>query len=184
MSIYMRNILRFIALILIQVLLLNNLLLNIVNESSGIPSISPFIYPIFILLLPLSTPTWAMLLIGFFTGITVDVFMNTGGMHAAVCVFIAAIRNSILTALLPQRLSDYPNLSPGIKNMRWAPFLTYSAALIFIHHLCYYMIEIWSIKEIGYLMIKTFTSFVTSMIFIVIYSLLFSQSSGSNSLSE
>ncbi len=183
MSIYLKNILRFIVLILIQVLLLNNLHLSW-SEGASIPPYTPFIYPLILLLLPLSTPTWAMLLLGFFTGLTVDVFMNTGGLHAAVCVFIAAIRNSVLTALLPQRLSDYPNLSPGIRNMRWAPFLTYSAVIIFIHHFCYYLIEIWSIQQFGYLLVKTFASFITSILFVIIYALLFGQSSGSNSLNE
>lgn len=184
MSIYLRNIIRFISLILIQVLLFKNIHLTGWGAASIIPPYTPFIYPLIILLLPLSTPTWAMLLLGFGTGLTMDVFMDTGGMHAAICVFIAAVRNSILTALLPQRLSDYPNLSPGVKNMGWAPYLTYTAAILFIHHFCFYLIEIWSFKSFLYLIIKVLASFITSMIFVVLYTFLFANSSGSNSLND
>lgn len=185
MSIYLRNILRFITLIFIQVFLLKDIRLQWWGDSLGLPPYVPFIYPLIILLLPLSTPTWAMLLLSFGTGLTMDVFMDTGGIHTAVCLFIAVVRNSVLTTILPQRLSDYPNLSPGIKNMGWAPFLAYAAILILIHHLLYYLIEIWSMSSFGYLLLKTLISFITSMIFVILYSLLFSQSSGgSNTLNE
>lgn len=184
MSIYLRNIIRFISLILIQVLLLSNIHLNAFGTDSYVPDFTPFIYPLIILLLPLSTPTWAMLLLGFGTGLTMDVFMNTGGMHAAICVFIAMVRNSILTALLPQRLSDYPNLSPGVKNMGWAPYLTYTAVILLIHHFCYYLIEVWSLRSFLYLILKVLASMVTSIIFVVLYTFLFANSSGSNSLND
>jgi hypothetical protein len=175
MSIYLKNILRFIALIFIQVFILNDTLLQWWGASLGLPPYSPFIYPLILLLLPLSTPTWAMLLLGFGTGLTIDVFTDTGGIHTAVCVCIAFARNSVLTALLPQRLSDYPNLSPNIKNMGWMPYLTYTAILILTHHLCFYLLEIWSFKSLGYILIKTIMSFITSMILVILYTLLFSQ---------
>ncbi|OJU73624.1 MAG: hypothetical protein BGO09_05800 [Bacteroidetes bacterium 47-18] len=185
MSIYLRNILRFITIMFIQVFLLNDIHLQWLSSSWGLPPYSPFLYPLIILLLPLSTPTWAMLLLSFGTGLTVDIFMDTGGLHTAVCLFIAVVRNSVLTALLPQRLSDYPNLSPGVRNMGWIPFLTYAAVLILVHHICYYLIEIWSFRSFGYLLLKTFISFITSMVLVILYTLLFSQfSGGSNTLTE
>lgn len=183
MSIYLRNILRFFILILIQVLFLNNIHLYWWNGATGIPPYIPFIYPLILLLLPLSTPTWLMLILGFTTGLTIDVFMNTGGMHAAVCVMVAALRTGILNALLPNRLSDYPNLSPGYKNMGWIPFLTYAAAVLLIHHIAYYSLEVWSFKNFGHMLLKTFASFLTSIIFVLLYALLFG-SSGHNTLHE
>ncbi len=183
MSIYLRNILRFFILVLIQVLLLNNIHLYWWDGATGIPPYIPFIYPLILLLLPLSTPTWLMLLFGFFTGLTIDVFMNTGGIHAFVCVFVAALRTGILTTLLPNRLSDYPNLSPGYKNMGWIPFITYAAIILLIHHITYYTLEVWSFDNLGLLLLKTFASFVTSMIFVLLYTLLFG-SSGHNTLHD
>src|SRR6218665_3537297 len=112
MSIYLRNVIRFILLVLIQVLLLNKIPLRWWASPGAIPPYTPFIYPLFILLLPLSTPVWFMLLSGFALGITVDTFMDTGGMHAAACVLMAFMRTRVLTTLLPKRLSEYQNTAP------------------------------------------------------------------------
>lgn len=176
MSIYLRNVIRFILLVLIQVLLLNKIPLRWWSQPGGIPPYIPFIYPLFILLLPLSTPVWFMLLSSFAMGITIDTFMDTGGIHAAACVFMAFMRSRILSALLPKRLSEYQNMSPNIKSMGWTPFLTYSAVLLMLHHTVFYVIEIWSFQSIPYLLLKIVISLATSMVFIALYSLLFSSS--------
>lgn len=176
MSIYLRNVIRFILLVLIQVLLLNKIPLRWWASPGAIPPYTPFIYPLFILLLPLSTPVWFMLLSGFALGITVDTFMDTGGMHAAACVLMAFMRTRVLTTLLPKRLSEYQNTAPNIKSMGWTPFLTYSAVLLALHHTFYYIIEVWNFQSIGYLIIKILVSLITSMIFVALYSLLFSSS--------
>src|SRR5688572_13318049 len=110
MSIYLRNIFRFVLLVLIQVLLLNKIPLRWWANPSGFPPYTPFIYPLFILILPLSTPVWFLLIASFAMGITVDSFMDTGGIHAAACVLMAFFRTNVLIALLPKRLSEYPNM--------------------------------------------------------------------------
>jgi len=51
-----------------------------------------FIYIAGVLLLPADTNRMYLLLIGFATGFTVDVFSNTFGMHASATVLIAYIR--------------------------------------------------------------------------------------------
>lgn len=176
MSIYLRNIIRFIFLVLIQVLLLNKIPLRWWTAPGSLPPYTPFIYPLFLLLLPLSTPVWVMLLSGFALGITVDTFMDTGGMHAATCVLVAFLRTRILTTLLPKRLSEYQNTAPNIKSMGWTPFLTYSVVLLAIHHIVYYITEIWNFQSVGYLLLKVLVSLITSMLFVILYSLLFSSS--------
>ena len=176
MSIYLRNIFRFVLLVLIQVLLLNKIPLRWWANPSGFPPYTPFIYPLFILILPLSTPVWFLLMASFTMGVTIDSFMDTGGIHAAACVLMAFFRTNVLVALLPKRLSEYPNTSPNIKSMGWTPFLTYSAVLLLLHHLVFYIIEIWSFSSIGYLLIKVAATLITSMLFVVLYSLLFSSS--------
>src|SRR6478609_515542 len=104
MSIYLRNAFRFILLVLIQVLLLNKIFLIWWTAPGGIPPYVPYIYPLFILLLPFATPVWFLLIAGFAMGVTVDMFMDTGGMHAAACVLMAFLRTIVLESLLPKRL--------------------------------------------------------------------------------
>ncbi|RYZ48890.1 MAG: rod shape-determining protein MreD [Sphingobacteriales bacterium] len=176
MSIYLRNVFRFILLVLIQVLLLNKIPLRWWSTPGGIPPYTPYIYPLFILVLPLSTPVWFLLISSFAMGATIDTFMDTGGIHAAACVLMAFLRTNVLTALLPKRLSEYPNMSPNVKSLGWTPFLTYSAILLAIHHVLFYIIEIWGFQSIGYLLLKIIISLLTSLIFVTIYSLFFSSS--------
>jgi len=76
-----RNILRMFILILFQVFVLNNI------QVSGY--INPYMYVLFILLLPFETPRWLLLISGFAIGISIDLFANTPGMHASATVFMA-----------------------------------------------------------------------------------------------
>lgn len=176
MSIYLRNILRFALLILIQVLLLNRIPLN-----WWAPPYISFVYPLFIVLLPISTPTTFLMVFAFFTGLTMDAFMNTGGIHAMACVAVAFSRKRILEFLLPQRLSEYQNATPGPKVMSWGSFLAYSALLMLLHNFIYTLVEVWSMQSFWYFLAKTGITFLTSMIFVVLYLLLFTKSVNSKS---
>ncbi len=175
MSIYLRNFLRFCLIVLIQVLILNKITLRWWSQPEGFPIFVPMVYPLFILLLPFETTVPVMLIIGFITGITVDTFMNTAGIHAFAAVLIAYLRTNVLSALLPKNLSEYPNQSPSVKNMGWMPFLVYSSFLILLHHASYFTIEMWSLQNIGYLLLKIVASSATSILFIIIYLLLFTR---------
>src|SRR5690606_14041375 len=143
MSIYLKNFLRFCIIILIQVLVLNKITLRWWAQPAGFPVFIPYIYPLFILLLPFETPVWLLLFLGFALGLTMDSFMNTAGMHACATVLIAYLRTNVLNALLPKNLAEYPNQSPGVKNMGWMPFLVYSLFLVLIHHVVFFSIELW-----------------------------------------
>lgn len=175
MSIQLKNFLRFWLLVLIQVLLLNKITLRWWSEPGGFPVFIPYIYPLFILLLPFETPVWLLMILGGAVGLTVDTFMDTGGMHAFAAILIAYLRTNVLTALLPKNLVEYVNQSPNVKNMGWIPFLTYAAFLMVLHHFAFFVLEHWSFANMGYLLLKVLASAVTSMLFVVAYLLLFTR---------
>jgi rod shape-determining protein MreD len=175
MSIYLRNFLRFWLIIMIQVLLLNKISLRWWSQPSGFPIFIPYVYPLFILLLPFETPVWLLLTLGFLTGVTMDSFMNTAGMHACATVLIAYLRTNVLNALLPKNLVEYPNQQPSVKNMGWMPFLVYAVFLIIIHHAVFFSVELWNFSNISYLLLKIVASTGTSMLFIIAYLLLFTR---------
>ncbi len=158
-------------LVLIQVLILDKIPLR-----PGIPAFTPFIYPLFILLLPISAPTWFVLMISFFLGITLDTFADTGGIHALACLIMGASRKSILAFLLPKQLDEYKNTAPNITEMGWSPFLMFTTLLLLFHHSIFYIIEIWNLASPVYLLVKIATSLITTLILIIIYVLLFSKS--------
>ena len=177
MNIYLKNFFKFFLLVLLQVLILNKITLRWWAQPGGFPVFIPYVYPLFILLLPFETTVPVLLIIGFITGITIDTFMNTAGMHAFASVLIAYLRTNVLNALLPKNLSEYPNQSPSVKNMGWMPFMVYGGFLVLLHHAAFFTLELWSLNNIGYLLLKILASTVTSMLFIVIYLLLFTRQS-------
>jgi len=82
------NIARFILLLLLQVLVFNNMNLG--------GYLTPAIYVLFILLLPQSINKSMLLILGFGTGLTIDLFLNTPGLHAGATVLMAFARPGII----------------------------------------------------------------------------------------
>jgi len=87
-NILILNIFKFIALILLQVFIFNNI--------NFLGFINPNPYILFILLYPINANRNLLLLVSFFLGLTMDMFMNTGGVHATACLVLAFFRPTIL----------------------------------------------------------------------------------------
>jgi rod shape-determining protein MreD len=179
---YLKYLIQFALLVLFQVLILNNVTLYWWSYPSGFPPFTPYIYPLFILLLPYETPVWLLMALGFICGLVMDSFMDTPGMHAFALVLIAYLRTNVLLALLPKHMKEYHLQSPSVKTMGWAPFLTYASFLVLIHHIVYFTIELWSLSNIGYLLLKILVSTITTLLLIAAYLLLFSKRSSSTRL--
>src|SRR5699024_10263302 len=79
---------RFVLLILIQVFLLNNI--NLMGY------INPYLYVLFIILYPVTGNKTTLIILSFLLGLSIDIFENSGGVHAAASVCIAYIRSGIL----------------------------------------------------------------------------------------
>jgi rod shape-determining protein MreD len=159
----------------LQVLLLNKIHLRWWTTPNGFPIFVPYLYPLFLLLLPFELSVVAMLILGFVLGLTIDMFMNTTGMHAAACVLMAYLRTNALSALLPKHLSEYAHQSPSVKTMGWVPFLTYCAFLLVIHHALYFTLELWNFTNPGIILLKILASALTSMLMILVFTLLFTR---------
>lgn len=173
---YTKYLIQFFLILMFQATILNNIFLNWWTVPAGFPVFVPYFYPLFILLLPFELPVWALLLIGFIVGIVMDTFMNTPGMHAFALVLLAYLRTNVLLALLPRNIKEYKQESPSIKSLGWSTFMVYASFLILIHHSVFYIIELWSLNNIGYLILKIVASTITTILLIAVYLLLFSKS--------
>lgn len=134
----LKNIVRFVILVLLQ-----GLILNKVNLWGGMAI--PYLYILFLLMLPIETPRWLELLIGLVLGLTIDMFTNTIGMHASACVLIAYIRPLYLKAIAPRDGYEFGQ-RPGIQDLGFSWFLKYAIVLIFVHHLWLFFVEVYSFK--------------------------------------
>jgi len=154
-----RNIIRFIVLVLVQILVLNNI------QVSGY--IVPYFYVLFILLLPFETPGWLLLLSAFALGITVDLFSQTPGMHASATVFMAFLRPWILEMSAP-RDGYEPGTFPRLYYYGFQWFLRYTVILVLAHHFVLFYIEVFRFSEFFSTLLRVLLSSLFSVILIVL----------------
>ncbi len=133
-----KNILRFLLLILLQVLVLDNVPFH--------GYIVPYVYVLFILLLPFQINKSLLLLLAFLMGIIIDVFGNTLGLHTAALVFIAFARPGILRFYFPRLESD-PSEEPNVVKLGFYGFLRYSFTLILLHQFALTFLELFTFQH-------------------------------------
>jgi len=133
-----RIIIRFVALVLFQVLILNNVALG--------GYVNPYLYVIFILWLPFTTERWLLLISAFLLGFSVDIFSNTIGLNAAASVLMAFARPFVIS-MISAGTEFEAGSRPSIRGqgMRW--FLTYVTFLVLIHHTALFYLEIFRFSE-------------------------------------
>ena len=156
------NIIRFISIYLFQILILFNINLH--------PSINLFIYPIFILLLPIRIPHSLLIFIAFMLGLLVGLQYNAVGEHAAASVLIAFLRPTVLNIMEPRGGYD-PNQSPNKHFFGFSWFLQFSAILFFIHFIALFTLEVFNFNTIVF--VKIIFSYVISMLLVILFSTLF-----------
>ncbi len=179
MSVYVKYGFRGMAILLFQVLILNEVTLRWWAQPEGFPIFIPMVYPLFLLLLPFNSPRLGVLILGFITGLIMDAFMNTVAMHAFATTAMAYYRHHLLNAFLPKHLSEYGDQTPSGKTMGSIPFMAYLSLLVFFHHSLYFVLELWSFAHPSYLIIKILASGTTSLLIIFAALLLFSKKSRS-----
>lgn len=161
-----RNILRFILLVAVQVLIIKNIELG--------RFINPFIYVLFIIVLPFETPKWLILVAGFVTGITIDMFYDTAGMHAAACVLMAYVRPGVLKLFSPRDGYEF-GTQPTVQYLGVPWFLSYSGILIFLHHFALFYLEIFRFSEFFSTFLRVLISTIFTVLIVVITQYLFNR---------
>jgi len=163
-NVVMTNVLRFFALVFIQVLILKDI--NIGGQSFNYINI--IIYPLFLILLPLRTPHSVLVLLGFLTGIFVDAFYDTYGIHASACVFTGFIRPYILRILSPKGGYNL-NFSPTKNRFGINWFFGYCSAMLFLHLFFYFSVDAFTFYFLDEIFIRTISTFLISLFIILIY---------------
>ena len=158
------NFIRFVILVCLQVFLLKNV--GYYNLAS------PFLYILFILLLPFKIPNGLLFLFAFLTGLTVDVFYDTLGLNAAACTVLAFVRIVFISVTVQREgFDNEPDPSLGIMGFRW--FMFYAIILTFFHHLVLFSFETFRFSEFGYILIRTISSSVFTVFLMILAEFMF-----------
>ncbi len=166
MSDLVRNILRLIVFLIVQVFVLNKI--PFLHQF-----IVPYLYFLFILWLPFSISRMGLLIIGFFTGLFLDYFMMRPGMHAAACVLIAYARPFIINLLLPKETEEFNYREPSPRALGWAPYTVYVLVLTLFHHTYLTLLQWLQFGTFLQFLIKVAATTAISMLLIFTTELLF-----------
>lgn len=128
------NFLRFLVLMLLQVLVLDHL-----DVANGF--MVPYLYVLFLLMLPIELPAWAQLTTGAATGLVMDLFSSTPGMHMSACTVMMYARINLLGWIAPREGYEY-GMRPTAPRMGLAWFITYAGLLVLVHHLWLFFVEV------------------------------------------
>jgi len=155
----LRYCLMFILLVLAQVLLFNNI------QFSGY--VNPYIYIMFILLLPAEIPSALILILSFVIGIVIDFYSGSMGMHAFASTFAGFARSLVLRSISPRDgYNKGAQLSMLNYGFRW--FLVYAAIIVLVHHTALFFIEAFRITDFFRTFFRIILSSVFSLLFITI----------------
>jgi rod shape-determining protein MreD len=158
------NLVRFILLVFIQVFLLKNITLY--NLST------PYLYILFILLLPFETPNILLFVLAFITGLTIDAFYDTPGLHAAACVLLAFVRILFISITVQKDgFDNEPEPTLSIMGFRW--FFTYTLILTLFHHFFLFNLEAFNFSELQDTLSRFLLSSVFTVFLILVSGLLF-----------
>jgi cell shape-determining protein MreD len=165
-STFLKNIIRFILFILVQVYILNKV--PPVHQF-----VKPYIYFLFILWLPFNMNRAGQMFVAFIFGLTFDYFSGTPGLHTMPCVFIAYLRPFLLNLLIPQETTQLSFAEPSVKSMGWASYSTYVLILTFLHIALLVFIEWMEFGDFLFFIGKVTATTALSLILIFIAELLF-----------
>jgi hypothetical protein len=126
--------------------------------------INPYLYIIFILMLPASLNRNVVLLLGFAIGLAIDVFENTGGLHASATAFLAFLRPYLFSLAIGSPSAEINRIN--LQTIGSSRFLALSAIAVFLHHIWLFSLEAFRISEWLYILERTFLSGIFTMLLI------------------
>lgn len=158
------QIVRFVALVLLQVLVINHIRLG--------GYVHPYVYLIFIMLLPFNTPQWQLLLLGFVLGLTIDLFTGTLGLHAGATTLMAFCRPSIIKLVSGNQ--KFENVQePNLGQLGGAWFFRYAICMVLVHHLSLFVLESFSFRLMGQVLLRLLLSAPVSIFVIMMVLFIF-----------
>lgn len=158
-----KNILRFLALLVLQILLLNYAYMG--------GYMLPFIYILAVLMLPTGMGKVPMLLTAFAAGAVVDIFCNIPGFHTFSCTMLAFVRilfgNRILTRGEPIDIDV-----PGVHTVPLQQFAVYLFVMTLVYSFTYFLLEAFTFGNFWWMVLSMLLSTMVSWALLMVCQLL------------
>lgn len=148
----------FIALVLVQVLICNNILLF------GIAV--PFIFIYLIIVMPLNLSLSLLMVISFLMGLMVDLFSDTLGLNCMACLLLSVVKKPLFYAYMPKE-DKFVAASPGINVMGWWSFIKYALTVSAVFCFLVFSIELFSFTSFGRIMAMAASSTLLTLLLLI-----------------
>ena len=132
-STLLNDILRFVLLLAVQI--------TMFNYFNLFGFINPYPYILFIILFPVNGNKSGLLIASFCLGIVMDLFLNSGGVHAFACVTLAYFRPAIFKFAFGL---SYEYQTVKLNDILTPERFSFIVVSVLIHHLCLFVLEIFS----------------------------------------
>lgn len=153
---------QFVLLILAQIIIFNAInLLGYIN---------PYPYILFLLLFPFMANRSLLLVIAFVTGLVMDIFSDSGGIHAAACLTLAYLRPVALRIAFGV---SYEYNAIRISNTTLYERFVYMSLLVVVHHLILFLLEVFNLNSILYILQKTLFTSIFTLVLCILFTVLF-----------
>ncbi len=153
---------RFLLLLAAQVIIFDNL--------NFFGYINPYPYLLFIILYPVNGNRYGLLISSFFLGLMVDMFSNSGGVHAAACIVLAYFRPYIFKFSFGL---SYEYQTVRLNDVLTTERFSFILLSVAIHHLTLFLLEVFKINFIWDIILRTLFSAIFTIIFVIILIYLF-----------
>ncbi len=154
----------FVALVLMQVLLFNNIGISTYVVAN--------VYIAFIILLPIGAGKWVLLLSGLACGIAIDAFSGTAGLHTMSALWLAFVRNNTLLLFAGKDEIEMGGI-PNSYRLGFGKFAKYCLAAVLLFHLFFFTAEEMSFHRYYIVLLRTVLSSLVSAVVIYFVQLLF-----------
>ena len=153
---------RYIIVMLLQILLFDQLQLW--------GACHPYVYIVCLLMMPITLPHSADMIIGAAAGLVMDIFCNSMGVHMASCILLMFVRPYLLGAVVNDK--DRLNEQISLRSIGMEAFIKYAVILILLHHLTVFSLAAWSWSHIGFVLMETAISSIVTVLIIIGYNAL------------
>ena len=149
----------------LQVMFFNNL-------SFGL-FVTPLVYIIFVLLLPMNTPGIATLAAALVSGIIADLSMGTAGINTIAMLAVGYLRLPVLNAIVGGEETKTTN-APNSLNLGAKRFLRYCMVMVLLQCLLFFGLESLTWGYLHFTALRIVLSAIATVFFLYLLQLLFS----------
>jgi len=154
------NFVRFFLLLTAQIVIFNNIdLFGYIN---------PFPYILFIILYPVNGNKPMLIISSFLLGITMDLFSNSGGVHAASCLILAYSRPYLFKFAFGL---SYEYQTVRINDVLTPERFSFLLLAVIVHHFTLFILEVFQLSSLWDILLRTIlgTIFTLLMCIVLIY---------------